>query len=66
MTIQRIDNDAKSMHGWQARVPLDEWRNGRRLYRSRYYADKRWGGKRAALENARDAERLMAAGWVPA
>lgn len=55
MTIQRIDNAAKRMHGWQARVPINAWHNGRRRYASAFYADRKHGGKRRAYELAREA-----------
>lgn len=54
MPIQRIDNDRKHMHGWQARGDsqcspgLTQW-----------FADKRHGGRRKAYELAVVAEARL-------
>ena len=43
----RHDATGKLTRGWQARVYATRAR-GVRLYRSRFYADKKWGGRKEA------------------
>jgi len=54
MSIQRIDNKRKRMHGWQARVP-HPLQTGKRL--TKWFADKRNGGIRKSALLALKAER---------
>lgn len=51
MSIQRIDNARKRMHGWQAR---GDGRGGPGL--TKWFADKKHGGRRAAHDLASEAE----------
>jgi hypothetical protein len=53
--ISRIDLPASGTHGWQVRLQ----RRGVRF--QRYFGDRTWGGKRAALQRARQfRDRVLA------
>lgn len=56
MSIQRIDNEAKHMHGWQVRQ-YTFWPR----YLSRYFADKAHGGRRKAYALAKEIDLELAA-----
>jgi hypothetical protein len=46
--ISRIDQPDKRNHGWFVRITL------KGVVQSKFFADKTWGGKNAALDGARD------------
>lgn len=48
MTIVRIDNPDRSSVGWQARATTTG-----RQYLSRFFSDRKYGGKRKALAMAK-------------
>lgn len=56
MSVQRIDNDAKRMHGWQARAYIRSLTRQRPVRLTRYFADGSHGGHRNAKRLAIAAE----------
>lgn len=62
MSIIRIDNAKTCTHGWQARGLGTVPGQSQRGYSSRFFADRKHGGKRKAFEAARAAERKLMRG----
>lgn len=56
MSIQRIDNKRKRMHGWQARAYLCAFERQRPVRLTRFFADRCSGGAAKALRLAEAAE----------
>jgi len=56
VSVQRIDNKRKRMHGWQARAYLCALERQRPIRLTRFFADRRNGGAAKALHLAEAAE----------
>jgi len=53
--ISRIDQDSTRTHGWYVRAGFHRRRDGMYVPRhSRFFADLSWGGKRRALQAAKE------------
>lgn len=59
MSVQRIDHDAKRMHGWQARAYLCSPVRCRPVRLTRWFSDGAHGGRRKAYELACVAEARL-------
>lgn len=57
--IVRIDDPRSRTHGWQARGRGTVPGQSQRGYPSKFFADRKHGGKRKAYEAARLAERKL-------
>lgn len=59
MSIQRIDNDSRRTHGWQARAYLESPTRCRPVRLTRFFSDLASGGRRKAHRLALEAEAAL-------